>query len=70
MAALRAALGGVRGALAKLGLDPQRLERLCSQVLQEEGGRLGEEVEAMLGSVGEKQRDLSRDIIKPTVGGG
>ena len=59
----------MRAALAGLGLDPQRLERLCSQVLQEGGGRLGEEVEAMLGPVGEKQRDLSRDIIKPTVGG-
>lgn len=37
------------------------------QVLQEERGRLGEAVQSLMGPVGEKQRDLSRDVIKPTV---
>jgi hypothetical protein len=37
------------------------------QALQEEGGRLQEGAEALLGLVGEQQRDLSRDVIKPTV---
>jgi hypothetical protein len=37
------------------------------QVLQDEGRRLGEGVEGMLGPLGEAQRDLSRDVIKPAV---
>ncbi len=39
------------------------------QALQEERRRLQEGVDALMGPVGEKQRDLSRDVIKPTVRG-
>ncbi|EFN59293.1 hypothetical protein CHLNCDRAFT_137642 [Chlorella variabilis] len=67
LAALGGALEAVRASLAAAGLDALRIDRLCHQVLQEEGRRLSEAVDAMLGPVAEKQRDLSRDVIKPTV---
>ncbi|KAL4423152.1 hypothetical protein ABPG77_007805, partial [Micractinium sp. CCAP 211/92] len=66
-AALAEALEGMRDGLQKLGLDSHHVERLCAQALQEERRRLQEGVDALMGPVGEKQRDLSRDVIKPTV---
>ncbi|PSC69626.1 tat pathway signal sequence [Micractinium conductrix] len=65
--ALSRALAQLKDTLQGLGLDSHRVERLCTQAAQEEARRLREGVEAILGPVGEKQRDLSRDVIKPTV---
>lgn len=39
-----------------------------NQVREEEARRLLEGEDALLGPLGARQRDLSRDVIKPTVG--
>lgn len=65
--ALRVALGALAGALQGQGLDAARLARLCEQALHEEAARLEAGVAALLGPLGESQRSLSRDVVKPTV---
>lgn len=65
--ALSSVLAALAAALEQQGLDAGRLARLCEQALQQEAARLEAGVAALAGPLGESQRTISREVVKPAV---